>query len=146
VVALEQKTLLGIVVGVALVGAFGVETYLRRGEECCARSAPASAPSATPAASGAEGLALWEPVDSSFAGCAQSCGLGKRGRRDDARAQPGAALGDLVYCPVSGAVFAVKEATARRTVNGEVLYFCCEVCATYFSSHEREVLAKRGIL
>jgi YHS domain-containing protein len=134
--------------GVALVGAFGVQTYLKRGEECCATSAHAStyATSAAPAsASSPEGLALWEPVDSSFAGCAKSCGLGKRGPRDDARTQPGAAIGDLAYCPVSGAVFTVKDASARRTVDGKVLYFCCEACATYFTSHEAEVLAKRGM-
>jgi YHS domain-containing protein len=143
---LDKRTLLGIALGVALIGAFGVQSYLRRGEECCATAAHASTDTATATpAPVPEGLALWEPVDSSFSGCAKSCGLGPRGPRDGARVQPGASVGDLAYCPVSGAVFKVGEGSARRSVNGKVLYFCCEVCATYFSSHEAEVLAKRGI-
>ena len=143
---MERRTLLGVIAGVALVGAFGVERYLKSGEECCATSpARAAVPATVSSAEGPASLALWEPVDSSFAGCAQSCGLGKRGPRDDAHAQPGAAVGGLVYCPVSGAVFKVKEDSAKRTASGKTLYFCCEACATYFTSHEREVLAKRGI-
>lgn len=90
-------------------------------------------------------LPAWEPVDAKFAGCAHSCGAGPGVSRADARVQPGAAVGDLAYCPVSGAVFRVIGASARREVNGTSLYFCCESCASYFSAHRDEVLAQRGL-
>lgn len=57
--------------------------------------------------------------------------------------QPGAAVGDRTYCPVSGVVFSVKADSAARKVGERTLWFCCEACASYFALHEHEVLAAR---
>jgi hypothetical protein len=86
-----------------------------------------------------------ESVDSAFSGCQRSCGLRSAKDRAEARAQPGANKGDAVFCPVSGAVFRVKDDSPHRVARGQVLYFCCGSCAAFFSQHEAEVLAKRGI-
>jgi YHS domain-containing protein len=59
--------------------------------------------------------------------------------------QPGAEPGQLTYCPVSGVVFKVQAASARREVAGKPLYFCCETCAVYFSEHRARVLALRSV-
>jgi hypothetical protein len=92
-----------------------------------------------------EPLAPSAPVDPAFTGCAKSCGSRSAKDRADARAQPGAAPGDAVYCPVSGAVFRITDKTPLRESRGKTLYFCCDSCATWFSQHEVEVLAKRGL-
>lgn len=59
--------------------------------------------------------------------------------------QPGVRLGERTYCPVSGVVFTVKESSAHREVDGRAIYFCCEVCAQYFSEHAAQVVAARGL-
>jgi YHS domain-containing protein len=46
---------------------------------------------------------------------------------------------------VSGVVFQVKAASARREVNGKSVYFCCEGCANYFNEHREAVIAARGL-
>jgi YHS domain-containing protein len=126
---------------------------------CCdappAGTAAAAAPISTHAAlaeppqesaqTATQPLPAWEPVDAKFAGCARSCSAGPGVSRADARVQPGAAVGDLAYCPVSGVVFRVSGASSRRDVNGTSLYFCCESCASHFSAHRDEVLAQRGL-
>lgn len=86
-----------------------------------------------------------EPVDPSFAGCARSCGAKGDFATADVVVQPTASVGDLAYCPVSGAVFAVTGASPRCFVGDAGLYFCCATCAKYFSKHEDGVLARRGI-
>jgi copper chaperone CopZ len=63
-------------------------------------------------------LSPWEPVDASFTGCSNGwCGS----RRPNARvsAQPGAAPGHDVYCPVSGVVLRIKESTLAADLNGK---------------------------
>lgn len=88
-------------------------------------------------------LEPWEPVDAAFKGCSEGvCGM--RGRNAQAVSQPGAQIGQYVYCSVSGAVFRVKETSQRVDVNGE-LYLCCEGCARYFAQHREHVLALRGL-
>src|SRR6266508_3414047 len=73
-------------------------------------------------------LEPWEPVDAAFKGCSEGvCGM--RGRNAQAVAQPGALVGQYVYCPVSGAVFQVKDTSQRVNVKGNTLYLCCEGCA-----------------
>jgi copper chaperone len=89
-------------------------------------------------------LGPWKPVDAAFAGCSEGvCGL--RGRDARAAAQPGAQAGERVYCPVSGAVFVVKESSVRAEVNGKTLYLCCDGCARYFAQNRDRVLALRGL-
>jgi YHS domain-containing protein len=91
-------------------------------------------------------LALSAPVDPAFTGCAKSCGLRLGSERTDVRTQPGATLGDVVHCPVSGAVFRIKESSPKREARGKTLWFCCDSCASWFTTHEAEVLAKRGLV
>jgi copper chaperone CopZ/YHS domain-containing protein len=88
-------------------------------------------------------LPPWEPVHATFRGCEGSCG--SRGENTLARVQPGAKLGQLVYCPVSGVVFEVKESTPRAEVNGKPFYFCCEGCRRHFGVERDDVLRKRQL-
>ncbi len=90
-------------------------------------------------------LSPWEPVDAAFKGCSEGvCGM--RGRNPQAVVQPGAKIGDLTYCPVSGAVFRIKESSQRVDVHGKTLYLCCEGCARYIAQNQERVLALRGLL
>jgi YHS domain-containing protein len=90
-------------------------------------------------------LAASDPVHPAFKTCAHSCGLRSARDRAEARAQPGVGVGEATHCPVSGAVFRVREQSPRRVVNGKTFYFCCESCAAWFSEHEAEVMARRGL-
>ncbi len=86
----------------------------------------------------------WEPVDVAFKGCSESaCGV--RGPITQAVVQPDAHLGQYVYCPVSGAVFQIKNSSLRSDVRGKTLYFCCANCARYFAQNRDRVLALRGL-
>jgi hypothetical protein len=129
--------------------------------ECChhdhagAAPAPARGPAPGPASAAAgepdraASVARIDPdtpVDPRFAGCAMSCSAGLFVDKSAAKVQPGAAVGDLAHCPVSGVVFHVTGASPRRELDGAgALFFCCESCAQYFSQHKDDVLAKRGI-
>lgn len=89
-------------------------------------------------------LAPWEPVDASFTGCSNGfCGS----RRPNARvsAQPGAAPGQDVYCPVSGVILRITEATLKAEVDGKPVYVCCEGCLRHFKANRDRVLALRGM-
>jgi copper chaperone len=87
----------------------------------------------------------WEPVDAAFKGCSEGvCGM--RGRSAQAVVQPGARPGQYIYCPVSGAVFRIKDSSPRADVNEKTLYLCCDGCARYFAQHRDQVLALRGLL
>ena len=89
-------------------------------------------------------LDLWEPVDVAFKGCSESaCGV--RGPTTQAVAQPGAQAGQYVYCPVSGAVFRIKNSSLYADVHEKTLYFCCATCARYFAQNRDRVLALRGL-
>ena len=89
-------------------------------------------------------LEPWEPVDVAFTGCSEGvCGL--RGRNAQAVAQPGAQPGQWVYCPVSGAVFRIKDTSPKADVHGKTLYICCDACARYFAQNRDRVLALRGL-
>ncbi len=90
-------------------------------------------------------LEPWEPVDPAFNGCSEGF-CGRRGRDPRAIIQPGAKPGQYAYCPVSGAVFLIKESSPRADVNGKSPYLCCEGCARYFAGNRDRVLALRGIL
>ncbi len=88
-------------------------------------------------------IAPWEPVDASFNGCSNgSCGT--RIPNAAVSPQPGAAPGQQVYCPVSGVVLRIKDATPKVDVNGKPMYVCCEGCARHFKANRERVLALRG--
>jgi hypothetical protein len=107
-------------------------------------SASTSSASQTTAKSGP--LEPTEPVDPAFRGCSKSCGSRSAKDRQEAKAQPGAQPGDATFCPVSGAVFRITSQTPKRDARGKTLWFCCDSCAAFFSSHEADVLEKRGIV
>ena len=86
-----------------------------------------------------------DSVDPAFTACGASCGLHSARERKLAKSQPGLGVGDVAFCPVSGAVFRVKEDSPQRIARGRQLWFCCEACATFFSQHETDVLTRRGI-
>ncbi|PYQ52967.1 MAG: hypothetical protein DMF78_10150 [Acidobacteria bacterium] len=89
-------------------------------------------------------LEPWEPVDVAFTGCSEGV-CGTRGRNAQAVAQPGARPGQYVYCPVSGAVFRIKDSSPRADVHGKTVYLCCDACARYFAQNRDRVLALRGL-
>lgn len=90
-------------------------------------------------------LEAWVPVDPAFGGCSEGL-CGTRGRDARAVVQPGAKVGQYVYCPVSGAVFQVKDSSVRADLGGRPFYVCCEGCARYFAQNRERVLALRGLL
>jgi hypothetical protein len=90
-------------------------------------------------------LEATDSVDPAFTACGASCGLHSARERKLARKQPGAGTGEVVFCPVSGAVFRVKEDSPHRTARGQLLYFCCEACAAFFTQNEAMVLERRGL-
>jgi copper chaperone CopZ len=94
--------------------------------------------------SSSRNLAPWEPVHATFAGCAGGCGM--HGENARAVIQPGAKIGQLTYCPVSGVVFEITRTTPSAQVDGRSLYFCCEGCARHFAIAKDDVLAARNIL
>ncbi len=65
------------------------------------------------------------------------------GRSAGVLSQPAAQPGQRTYCPVSGVVFQIAEASPYREVEGKPIYFCCEACASYFSRNRERVLAMR---
>ena len=123
------------------VSTTGYAASIKGAEESPKGSSIVTAPEPT-AKSGR--LEPWEPVDAAFKGCSEGvCGM--RGRNAQAVAQPGAQVGQYVYCPVSGAVFQVKDTSQRVDVKGKTLYLCCEGCARYFAQHRDRVLALRNL-
>jgi YHS domain-containing protein len=112
---------------------------------CKGRStAEAEPPPAAAASIAASPPALWESIDESFKGCEGECGARVTSNEAGVTAQPGAAMGDRTFCPVSGVVFEVKASSPHREVDGRTVYFCCETCAAYFSRNSERVIAARG--
>jgi len=135
--------------GLAVVGL--LVAYRRYGgSECCAGHDPtaqaaAASASTTTATNPNATLTADEAVDTVFEGCKASCGSHSPAMKAAARPQPGAVLGQVVHCPVSGAVFRVQQDAVKREVLGKSLYFCCASCAAYFDAHRSEILTARGI-
>ena len=89
-------------------------------------------------------LLPWEFADASFKGCSNGW-CGSRRANATVAPQPGAVLGQDVYCPVSGVVLRVKETTLRADLNGKPLHVCCEGCLRYLQANREKVLALRGL-
>jgi len=109
----------GMGAAVAAAAAVGFVPGLM-GDTCCPPPASADAPVA--AASSLYDKAM-------TAGCQKACAHQGEVPEGDIVAQPGAGVGDLVRCPVSGVVFEIKEAQPSVEVNGETHYTCCASCA-----------------
>jgi len=92
---------------------------------CEAASEPVQTPSgSTPATTG---------PDPDFAGCQAACGTSEAFDEAEIITQPGAEVGDLVRCPVSGAVFRVAEERPLVEHEGRHYYVCCAGCAGRFA-------------
>jgi hypothetical protein len=128
-----------------LVGSAATLCGCERAGEVAKAEAVRPRPEATPDEPLAQ-VAIDDPVDARFEGCAGACGAKSDVPAGLVIAQPNAKVGDYTHCPVSGAVFVVEGSSARREHRGGYLYFCCTPCATYFAEHSDEVLARRGML
>jgi hypothetical protein len=91
-------------------------------------------------------LAPWQPVDEAFRGCEGGCGLRVASSAEGVGLQPGVQVGERTYCPVSGVILPVEEASAHRVDGGARLWFCCETCALYFDANRDRVVAFRGLV
>jgi len=50
----------------------------------------------------------------------------------DIIAQPGASVGDITRCPMSGMLFRVEDTSAFSEYQGQNVYFCCAGCIRRF--------------
>ncbi len=62
----------------------------------------------------------------------------------DVKRQPGAALGDLARCPISGEVFEITEDHAFLEYEGQNVYFCCPSCIRRFQRDPERFLEEQG--
>ena len=67
--------------------------------------------------------------------CQLGCGAKGDWSAADIAAQPGAKVGDLTRCTVSGAVFRVTKDSTRFTVDGQTYFACCDGCAEVFKKN-----------
>jgi hypothetical protein len=84
-------------------------------------------------------LALF--FDPGFGGCERTCGFHGRVNENKIVEQPGAKVGDLARCPVSGVIFEVKPDNPQVTLNGKRYFTCCAACAANFEQ-KRKLLDK----
>ena len=64
--------------------------------------------------------------------CQMACATKLPFREADVVAQPGAGVGQLTRCPVSGVVFAVGEESVSVSHAGKDYYLCCGGCERKF--------------
>jgi YHS domain-containing protein len=64
--------------------------------------------------------------------CQRSCATHAPYDEADVAAQPGAAVGQLTRCPVSGVVFTVDQNGTAVTHGGRTWYLCCGGCERKF--------------
>lgn len=112
----------------------------------CAASLLSACHAMSPAAGATREATLpsWEPADEAFRGCEGGCGERLTTAAPGVVTQPGARRGERAYCPVSGVVFEVREASSHRDIAGELVFTCCETCALYFDTHRERLIALRG--
>jgi YHS domain-containing protein len=71
--------------------------------------------------------------DSSLnSGCQKMCSKRAGHRNSEVKEQPGASVGDITRCPVSGVAFQVTNQVPSHNHLGTVLYFCCKECMLRF--------------
>jgi YHS domain-containing protein len=71
--------------------------------------------------------------DHAMAGvCQKSCATRQAFDEADVVPQPGAVVGRLTRCPVSGVVFTVHEDGTAVSYAGSTWYLCCDGCAKKF--------------
>lgn len=111
--------LAGVAVGIVLCPAHGV----RSGSAVAAGAAHGSAAEAGTACG----------PDPTMAGvCTMSCATHAPFDEADVVPQPGAIVGRLTRCPVSGVVFTVREDATSVSYAGRVWYLCCDGCEKKF--------------
>lgn len=80
--------------------------------------------------------------EAGFEGCKMACGTKRAYREQDVVAQPDAKVGDLARCPVSGAVFDVKEDSPFFLHDGKKIFACCSSCAAQFQIDSSRYLTR----
>lgn len=85
-----------------------------------------------------------EEVDAEpgFGMCAMACGTKREFAEKDVVTQPGAKVGDLVRCPVSNAVFDVKDDSPFVEKEGKRIHTCCGGCFAQFQKEPTRFFAK----
>lgn len=82
--------------------------------------------------------------DPDFAGCQQGCGFNEPYEESEVVSQPGASVGDLARCPVSDAVFRVRDDQPTVEHAGSSFYVCCSSCAERFAEEPARFAAPRS--
>lgn len=100
---------------------------------------------AAPSSSSPSALSPWEPLDEMFRGCEAGCGARVASASPGVVVQPGAQISQRTYCPVSGVVFTVTDASPREDVDGRAVYVCCAGCAKYFAMNRDRIIALRRL-
>jgi hypothetical protein len=66
-------------------------------------------------------------------GCEVGCAFSGKVNTDAVVPQPGATVGDLVRCPVSGVIFKIKPDNPQIMYSGKTFFTCCAGCAARFN-------------
>ena len=64
--------------------------------------------------------------------CQRGCATKLEYTEDMIVKQPGAKVGDLTRCPVSGVVFKITAESIHARYQGDEFFFCCGGCAKKF--------------
>ncbi len=87
--------------------------------------------------------ALGAKFDPKMKGCEKSCALRVKYDKSEVAPQPGAAVGKVARCPVSGVFFRVREESPKAAVAGAPYRFCCASCARIFGKDPKRFIASR---
>jgi YHS domain-containing protein len=74
--------------------------------------------------------------------CERACATRLAYDPGDVVTQPGAVVGWLTRCPVSGVVFAVTTGSARVDHAGKTYYLCCDRCSGKFRDAPARFVAR----
>ena len=141
-----RQSVLGIAL-LALVAAGGYAVFAanRCGTSACSSSADAAGTSCSSTA----GTTACETPRGKVAGhfdlamsgvCRFACATKIEYDPRDVLAQPGAGLGQLTQCPVSGVVFMVDARRPHVLIAGDEYVMCCDRCATKLQHDPRRYL------
>ncbi len=140
-----KTTVLGIAFLASLVGGAAVLA-----SNTCGTSGKSTANgAATSSCASTSASASCEPSQGKVAGhfdpamsgvCRFGCATKLKYKAADVIAQPGAQVGKLTQCPVSGVVFAVDPGRPHVRIAGSDYVTCCDRCATKLKKSPRRYI------
>ena len=144
-----RRSVIGLAALVLVVA--GAHTVLAGGGQCskaCGPSEKASAASSCSPMKGAAAVACENPqgkiagnFDPLMSGvCRFACATRLEYNSKDVMAQPGATVGKLTQCPVSGVVFEVAASRPHLRIAKEEYVTCCDKCAQKLKANPRHYL------